>query len=260
MTLRLKNTNRFTQNGFTCTPTLALLQSVFVKYRNKLLNINIFLLSPKPERSNKNTMPKLVSGFTLVEALVSIAIVTMIMSSVLFNYSTFSDNLTLSSAGQELAIVIRQAQTYGLTVREVTREITAGGQFDSAYGVYFDKNDPTSYYLFADLNGNQKYDVGNGCGSGENNTECVEKLTLRNNVRVSDVCDGSNCPPHPSVKTINVTFLRPNPDANIIFTNNGGINVGGQSLTGKVVLMSAKGKTLTITIESTGQVLVGSII
>ena len=198
-------------------------------------------------------------GFTLIEALVSISIVSLIMSSVLFNYATFSDNLTLSSAGQELAIVIRQAQTYGLTVREVTREITSGGKFDSAYGAYFDKNDPTFYYLFADLDGDKKYDVGSGCGSGLNNTECVEKLVLRNNVRISDFCNESACPPSASVKMMDVVFLRPNPDANINFTNNGGSIVVGPSLTGKIVLISAKGNTLTITVESTGQVLVGSI-
>ncbi|MCX6702243.1 MAG: type II secretion system protein [Candidatus Zambryskibacteria bacterium] len=197
------------------------------------------------------------NGFTLTEALVSLAIVTLIMSSVLFNYSTFSDNLALSSAGQELAITIRQAQTYGLTVKEVS---SGGGRFDSAYGLCFDKDDAGNYYLFADLNGDKKYDVGSGCGSGPTNTECVEKFTLRNNVKISDVCDGSACPPQPAVRMMDVTFLRPNPEANINFTNNGGIIVVGPSLTGKVILISPRNKTITITIESTGQVLVGQII
>ncbi len=186
-------------------------------------------------------------GFSVVEALVSIGIVTLIMSSVLFNYSSFNDNLALSSAGQELAVIVRQAQTYGLTVKEVS---SGGGNFNSAYGVYFDKDDVGNYYLFVDLDGDKKYD---------SPQELVEKFTLRNGIKVSNLCDESSCPPSPSVRMMDITFLRPNPDASINFTNNGGSIVVGPSLTGKVILISPREKTLTVTVESTGQVLVGTI-
>jgi prepilin-type N-terminal cleavage/methylation domain-containing protein len=199
------------------------------------------------------------NGFTLVEMLVSLSIVAVIMLTVLFNYSSFNDRLALSSAAQELAVSIRQAQTYGLTVREVKSNT---GLFDKAYGVYFNKNDPSNYYLFVDSllvdPANKKYDVGSGtCGSVT--TECVEKLTLRNGVIISNVCNASTCSPGGSV-VMNVSFTRPNPDANIIFTNNAGTTLSGPSLTGKVELTSPKGKKLTITIEGTGQILVGPII
>ena len=59
---------------------------------------------------------------------------------------------------------------------------------------------------------------------------------------------------------LNITFKRPNPDANINFTNSGGGIVVSASPTGKIELVSPKGKTLTITVESTGQVLVGPVI
>ncbi len=187
-------------------------------------------------------------GFSVPELLVTIAIVGIIMSSVLFNYGTFNNDLALSSAAQELSISVRQAQTYGLTVKEVT---AGGGQFTFAYGVYFDVSSPSNYYLFADTNGNSKYDVGSGCGSGS--TECVEKFVLRNNIKVYEVC-ASTCP-HATAKGLHVTFLRPNPDAVIYFTDVSGVIVGGVSTTGKVVLTSPTGKKSTITIESTGQVL-----
>lgn len=195
------------------------------------------------------------SGFTLVEAVVSIAIVSIIMSVVLFNYSTFSDNLALSSAAQEMAVTIRQAQTYGLSVKEVT---PGGGVFDRAYGIYFNINDQSNYYLFVDSNGNKKYD---------NPAELIEKVSLRNGIKVSNVCNETACPPSATVKMMDVTFLRPNPDASIYFTDISGVFVGKSPLispftgyfTGKVVLLSPKGKTLYVTIESTGQVLVGTI-
>lgn len=195
---------------------------------------------------------KINHGFTLVEVLVSLSIVSLIMATVLFNYSTFNNNLTLTSSGQELAISIRQAQTYGLTVKEVT---PGGGQFNSAYGIYFDPtSEPSNYYIFADIDGDKKYDVGNGCRSG--NTECIEKFDLRNNIKISAICDEIACPPESSVRKMNVTFLRPNPDAGIYFTNNGGQIKVGPSLTGKIILISPHGKTLTVVVESTGQVLV----
>ncbi len=191
-------------------------------------------------------------GFTVIEMLVTISIVTVIMGTVLFNYGTFNGNLALSSATQEMSIAVRQAQTYGLTVKEVS---IGGGQFSSAYGVYFDPSgSPDSYYLFADIDGDRKYDVGNGCGSGA--TECVERFMLRNGVRVSGICDATTCPLSAPVRMMHITFLRPNPDAVIYFTNSGNNIVGSASVTGKVTLSAPNGDSATIVIESTGQVLV----
>ena len=188
-------------------------------------------------------------AFTLVELLVSLSIVGVIMTTVLYGYSSFNDNLALTSAGQEMAIAVRKTQTYGLTVKEVT---PGGGQFSFAYGIYFNQgSDPNNYYIFADINSNNKYDAGNGCGSGS--TECIQKFPLRNNVKISQVCNESACPPS-GATTESVLFLRPNPDAGIYFTNSVGVIVAGPSVTGKVILSSAQNKTLTITIESTGQV------
>ncbi len=188
------------------------------------------------------------TGFTIIELLVSIAIITFIMSTVFYNYGTFNDNLALFGGAQEVALAVRQAQTYGLNVAEST---TGSGQFSKAYGVHFDPTDNTHYYIFVDLNGDKKYDVGNGCGSGS--TECVAQFTLRNNILISTVCDDSSCPPS-GVQALDITFLRPNPDANINFINAGGGLVGSSGQTGKVILISPKGKTSTIDIETTGQI------
>lgn len=196
-----------------------------------------------------NTKSKSTTGFTLVELLVSVSIVTVIMSLILFSYGTFNDNLALSAGGQEVAIAIRQAQTYGLNVSEAT---LGSSQFNKAYGIYFNPIvDPTHYYIFVDSNSNKIYDVGSGCASG--NTECVEKLTLANNITISSICDSSQCPPT-GVESLHITFLRPNPDADINFVSSGGGAVGGSQQTGKIILTSPKGKTLTIDVESTGQI------
>ncbi len=196
----------------------------------------------------KKTWRKEVRGFTLVELMVSVSIVTVIMLVVLFSYGMFSDNLALSSAGQELSIGIRKAQTYGLAVKEVA---VGGGQFNSAYGISFNPTDaPNEYDIFVDKNENGIFDIGNGCGGS--NTECIEKFVFRNGIAVSNICNNSSCPPS-GARSMQIVFLRPNPDATINFVTSGGAIIGSPA-TGKVVLISPKGKTSTITILSTSQI------
>ncbi len=186
-------------------------------------------------------------GFTLIELLVSISIVTVIMAVVIFNYGGFLDTLALSAAEQDLAIGVREAQTYGLSVKEVS---VGSGQFTSAYGIYFSPASPGEYDVFVDKNGNGLYDVGSGCGSGS--TECIEKFAFRDGITVSSICDTSACPPS-SASSMQITFLRPSTDATIDFVSSGG-SIVESSLTGKVVLRSPQGKTATVTIGSTGQI------
>jgi len=187
-------------------------------------------------------------AFTLIELLVTISIITVIMSIVLFNYGGFTDTLALSAAEQDLAIAVREAQTYGLSVKEVS---AGSGQFNSAYGIYFSSaSAPTEYDVFVDKNRNGLYDVGSGCGSGS--TECIEKFIFRNGVTVSAIHDGGDITPS-NANNMQISFLRPNPDATILFVTSGGVVVE-PALTGKVILRSPKGTTATVTIGSTGQI------
>ena len=203
---------------------------------------------------------KYKKGLTLVELLVTIGIATVLLAITLFDYGTFNDKVALSSAGQEMAIAIKQAQIYGLSVKEVG---IGTGNFNSAYGIYFNPGCNSGvYYVFADTNSNKKFDVGaggGGCGTPDTAGELVEKFTLRNNVTISAICNvqsgTTTCPPSAAVRSMHVTFLRPNPDALINFANNGGSILFASEFTGKVRLTSPKGlKTQDIVIENTGQI------
>lgn len=194
---------------------------------------------------------KSIQAFTLVEIVITVGIVTILSSIAITNYYEFNDRLTISSAGQEMAVNIRQSQSYGLNVKEVA---PSGGNFSAAYGVHLSKNssDNTSYIIFSDINGNKKYDPAGGCGSP--GSECVEKVSLRNGVTVSDVNATGSCPSTNLAQSMTITFLRPNPDADINFFNSSGIGVCLSSPNALITVLSKGGRTIILSVESTGQI------
>ena len=198
----------------------------------------------------KKINQQIKKGFTLVELVVTVSIVSVIMAVILFGYSSFNEDLRISSAEQEISLAIRQAQSYGLSVKE-----GSSGDFSKGYGISFDTTDPTNYYIFVDKNNDGKNSATSACLA---NSECVEKVTLRNAVRVSSVCgavlvgDALNCV---GVTSIHITFIRPSPDA-IIRLYNGTTLVGTTYYRGQIKLTSAKGKIGTVTVDKTGQIYV----
>lgn len=188
-----------------------------------------------------------VKAFTLIEVMISVAIVSVIAAVVLFNYSTFSDNLSLSAAAQEVVLDIRRAQTYGLSVKEAT---AGGGQFDSAYGVRFEGGiSATNFVLFVDRDRDGQYDAGGVCGTA--GSECVENIVFRDGVTIASIHGNGNGTPG-GADSLEFTFLRPNPDAIIQFLKNGSV-VATPTL-GRVKLISKKGKTLFVAVLNTGQI------
>ncbi len=187
------------------------------------------------------------SGFTILEMLVVIAIVTILGGAVIFGYRAFSDRLAVSAASQDIAIAIRQAQTDGVSVKQSGQDT---GNFSAGYGIYFTMADPTSYQIFSDENNDGVYDGGAQCGNGG---DClVEKDTLRSNASIVSICDVGSCSPEGlPASAVSIVFVRPNPDALIHFSNTSG-TFADQSA--RIVLTSAGGTQSTVTVESTGQI------
>ena len=200
-------------------------------------------------------------GFTLIELVVSLAIVTIITSTVIFKYADFTDKTALSKATNDLALAIRQAQVYGINVNQTA---VSSGDFTRAFGIYVNPAcNPQTYYIFVDGNANQRYDFQNGnagCGTPElptNGDVFVEKASLTNGIVFSDVCNGSGVcfSNNPGiVRRMSITFLRPNTDARIKMVDNNGNNWGALQTTGQIVFLSPRGATAVIVIGSTGQI------
>ena len=148
-------------------------------------------------------------GFTLIELIVSIAIFAVMTALVVSRYGTFNQNTLLTNVAYDMALTIRTAQSYGLSVKSSD---SASNSFGSAYGVHFDKSKPTKFTLFIDTNKNGYYEDPANSGVDQN----VTTYTLTSGVTMARICLGSDtltCTPLGNNDALDITYLRPNPDA-----------------------------------------------
>ncbi len=117
---------------------------------------------------------KLLTGFTLIELMVSILIIALISGLFMVNYHNTNKRSELNVEKQKLASNIRLAQNYSLGSKTYDGITTPSG----GWGVHFALADPTHYIIFADKNlpnGNQIYEAG----------EAVETKTLPAGVTIN---------------------------------------------------------------------------
>jgi len=200
------------------------------------------------------------SGFSLPEILVSVFIIAIITSVVVFNQGDFNDRISLKSAADDLELQIREAQVYSISVREFQ---PSTNEFTSSYGVHFNLDSTTgsnnSYLFFADR-GTQNGIYGGtiACLTGGAN-ECIRRLTLTRNNTISDVCailsdSSERCFSGGHVERVDVVFSRPDPSAKISFFNLSGSPVTYPNHLGaKIVVRSPKGNTNQVYVYVTGQ-------
>ncbi|MES2214151.1 MAG: type II secretion system protein [Patescibacteria group bacterium] len=227
------------------------------------------------QRSSTNHA-RLKSGFTLLELLVSIGLMLIIISVVLSGQSTYTKRASLRNLANDIALTVRQAQVYGTSVQGF-RPVAGSAEFTNAYGVHFNISnnvDPaakTVYTFFADRpqNGqpkNQIYDSGPSCPPLSTNpdSECIERSIIPGGNQIDDIClitltGGFTCSNNSSISGVNVTFLRPETSANLVFMGNSGnalpFCTQAQPCKGvRIKLLSPTGNTSTVDIYKTGQI------
>lgn len=180
-------------------------------------------------------------GFSLVELIASIAIFLVITTVILAGHSQFSRSILIENLAYDIALSIRKAQVFGLSVREFG---VGGVEFDVGYGVHFDLESDNTYIFFADRNRNEKYD---------DSSEIVEVLTLGRRNTVSEFCGIlSNGTPKCSllgdILYLDIIFERPNPDA-IIKSN-----IVEEYASAKITVLSPAGIQWSVNIVTTGQI------
>lgn len=181
-------------------------------------------------------------GFTLVEMLVTTGIFVFFSILILVENNKFNDVILLRDLSYNVALSVREAQVYGLGVREFQSD----QDFDQGYGVNFNVTSATSYVLFIDSDNNGLY-----AGLG---ADFLNQYSLSNRNRITDFCatrnSNTSCAAAGDIDELHITFLRPDPDAVIKVDNDAGTLYDRA----EIVLESPRGDQLSVLVESTGQI------
>ncbi|MFA7315155.1 MAG: prepilin-type N-terminal cleavage/methylation domain-containing protein [Candidatus Magasanikbacteria bacterium] len=181
---------------------------------------------------------KFTAGFTLVELLVTISIFVLLTGIVLFNQTKFNSTILLTNLAYDTALTIRQAQTYGVNVKEFNRQDGVDKKF-LPYGVHFEtESNNKSFILFTELDYGSANDPGDGLYLTEVDDDiadsslcqadkgCVTRYSIKRGNYISAICaeevesGESNCSDGSKNRTVlDIVFTRPNPDARISFDN-----------------------------------------
>lgn len=182
----------------------------------------------------------MVRAFSLMELLVVVGIFVLITGVVLANHNKYNTSVLLGNTAYSIALSIRQAQVYGLSTQRYNTTFQVG------YGLHF--TSPTSYEFYADLNRDKKWDASD---------QVIQTYTLGRGHTILrfcgyDVQNNASCSDADVIDHLDVSFLRPEPDATIS---------SGAALPysrGTIVVQSSGGETRTVTVASTGQISVSN--
>lgn len=194
------------------------------------------------------THREFLTGFTIIELIVTVSIFLVVSSIVLVSYPDFSQRMALNRTVQEIALTFRKAQSFALAVRGFESQFPG-------YGVRFDLADSDrTFILFADFPivgaedflGDQRY---GGADSGEK----AEEFYIQTSARITRLCknrqeDGvswESC----ALNNVEAVYTRPDP---IIALRADGDAQGVSNL--GVEISSLRGVTKTIVIWGTGQI------
>ncbi len=158
----------------------------------------------------KRTHVFLPRGFTLVEMLVVLGIFFTVSSLVLVRERRFHSDTHATNVAYTLALIMREAQVSSLG----SREVGSSGLFTAGRGIRFDVLEPNSFFLYVDINNNERWDNGD-----------VKLAThiFADDTSLRDVCavgqTQSNCMMTGSISSrithLDIVFLRPNPEPSI---------------------------------------------
>lgn len=189
-----------------------------------------------------------VTGFGLVELLVSISILTVIMGVILVRQNSFNGAVLLRSEAYKISLQARDVQLNAVSASGDA----SPGTFRSVLGLHFDTDNGRQYKVFRDTeitairNYNGFYDAGEEFGPQGNLDKAFEIRALR---AVGDTISGTQ---------LSVVFVRPNYDAR--FFDAAGSEVNASSVEIDVArrgtIGSGEADVRTVEITSTGQIIV----
>jgi prepilin-type N-terminal cleavage/methylation domain-containing protein len=192
---------------------------------------------------------KSTRGFTLIELLLVMGILALMMGVVVSNHSRFGGKVLLRTLAYDTALTIRQAQTFGISVRQSSA--TAGTEFTAGYGINIDTTTVTGttnqFRMFSDISGNDGVFT-----SGSDTT--TQTYNISRGYVISDLCVTTIAAPNTYVcntaTRMDIVFRRPEPDAEIRING----TVGTLYPKAKIEMRSPRGDIQNIIIEVSGQI------
>ena len=145
-------------------------------------------------------------GFTLVETVISIAVISIITALFIANYRSASRRSDIIMRAQEIVADIHLAQNNALGLVQYNNSVPPGG-----WGINFNRLE-NSYTIFADLNAPGTSGYGSYDSSSEGNqNHGARTVVLPPLIKIFELKTADNA----TYDTLDVTFLPPDPKTNI---------------------------------------------
>jgi prepilin-type N-terminal cleavage/methylation domain-containing protein len=206
---------------------------------------------------------KKTRGFTVLELLVTVAIMATVSGVVIANYPKLNSQLTLQLVANDVALSIRQAQQYALGALQ--RGQGPGSVLITTYGIHFDitGGNNRTYKLFVDnsVPKNYAYDAGTdtevGSGTIQNNKIFIVRLCgiiASQGQAPLMSCIANGVDKSAFLDKVDIVFEKPNPDMRSTGTSSGfGASPGGYSEVA-IVFQNDHGTTKTARVTLAGQI------
>ena len=157
---------------------------------------------------------------------------------VLVNNNRFGGQVQLENLAYDVALSIRQAQVYGISVQRYGAD-----NFSSGYGMHFTTDDNVHYELFADADEDGFFTT--------NENVPPSPYTIRSGFQISHLCapEGADATSCTHVSKLDIIFIRPEPGA---FIRKNGESTTMESA--RIVLSSPRGDIMSVTVGANGQI------
>jgi len=172
------------------------------------------------------------AGFSLIEFLVALSIVSILTAVVVFSYRPLEKGIALQQAAAKLAQDIRRAEGMAISSQDYS---PCGDGYQHGYGVLFNKqSEPGKYSLFADCNNNGDYEL---------EDQIIETIDFEQGISITSLSSGNS-----DFKFLKIVFTPPDPTTTIKSFSSFG--------SGTITLSNSRGQSKKIEVNKVGLIYV----